>query len=160
MKKGWIPALAVAVALDQLAKMWADRVLPAHPGGALAAWPGVFGWQYAKNTGAAFSAMSGRQLLLIIVTSALIAGALLYLTFNRDLARSPRLGLTLIAAGGLGNLIDRARNGYVIDYIKFLFVEFPIFNLADIFITSGVTVIIIWLFATGGEQFGRKRLSD
>ena len=55
------------------------------------------------------------------------------------------LSVLLIVAGGVGNLIDRILNGYVVDFINFVFITFPVFNLADIFVTCGGTLIIIYM---------------
>jgi len=160
MKRGWIALLVAALAADQLAKLWAREVLLAQHGGALALWPGVVGWRFADNAGAAFSALAGQKWFLIAASSVLVVAVLAYLIFRRDMPSSLRAGLALIAAGGIGNLIDRLRFGYVVDFIEFQFMRFAIFNFADICITFGVGIVIIGMLVTGGERVGRKHLSS
>ena len=105
--------------------------------------PGLFRLERVHNYGAAWSSFSGARWLLVGVTAAGLA-LLFYLVTT--IVRHP-LGvwsLWLVIGGGIGNLIDRVRNGYVVDMIATEFVNFPVFNIADIFVTCGTAAAAIY----------------
>jgi len=106
--------------------------------------PGVLSFWHVDNDGAGFSILSGKTTFLIIFTVVLLV-AVGYLFFSRRLhSRLSDWGLALIFSGGIGNLIDRiSRSGRVVDFIKTDFINFPIFNVADICITVGAGIIIL-----------------
>ena len=133
-------ALLAVLAADRVTKRLAVSVLS---GGAKVFIPGVLGWRYAENTGAAFSALSGSGLLLILLTAALIIAAIVWYLRHGDCNRWLAAGVTLIVAGGLGNLYDRLTLGYVIDFIEVLFVRFAIFNFADVCICCGAVLAAV-----------------
>lgn len=89
----------------------------------------------SKNTGAAMSLFEGRNSLLAIATAVVIVGIVVYLAIGRCRERLMRLVLGLVLAGALGNLVDRVMFGHVRDFI-----DWPVFNVADIFICLGVAV--------------------
>ncbi len=143
-------------AAAMLAVLAADRVtkrlaVSALSGGAKTVIPGVLGWRYAENTGAAFSALSGSGIWLILLTAALIAAALAWYLRHMNCGRWLAAGVTLIIAGGLGNLYDRLTLGYVIDFIEVLFVRFAIFNAADVAVVCGTVCLIIGILKTEGK---------
>lgn len=133
---------AALVAADQLIKQWAVAVL--EPVGSMPLIPHVVELRFVLNQGMAFSLLSGKQLFLIVATSiALIVVA--YLLFFRSRGdRLQRIALILVLGGGVGNLIDRVANGEVVDYINLLFMNFAVFNFADICVCVGVG---LWLLA-------------
>lgn len=91
---------------------------------------GIFNLTYAINTGAAFSILSGKQLFLILVTTA-VTGFLMYYLFKaikENKSRILKVSLSLIIGGALGNLLDRIRLNYVIDYFDFALINYPIFT--------------------------------
>lgn len=135
-------AAAVLVAADQLIKWWARAVL--QPIGAVTLLPGILEFRYYLNDGMAFSMLSGRQGLLIAVTSVVLLCVLAAL-LRRKMQLPERIAWTLILGGGIGNLIDRVANGVVVDYINVLFVNFAVFNFADICITGGVILLMAWV---------------
>lgn len=141
-------ALLAVLAADRVTKRLAVSVLS---GGAKVFIPGVLGWRYAENTGAAFSALSGSGLLLILLTAALIIAAIVWYLRHGDCNRWLAAGVTLIVAGGLGNLYDRLTLGYVIDFIEVLFVRFAIFNVADVAVVCGTVCLIIGILKTEGR---------
>lgn len=108
----------------------------------------VLEFSYLENTGAAFSSFSGRQTLLIILTSAVILLlAWKYVTLPGERRFVPmRLCILLILSGAVGNLIDRISQNYVVDFIYFVPIDFPKFNVADIYITVGVAILALLLF--------------
>ena len=105
----------------------------------------VFTIDLVRNYGAAFNILSGNRLLLsfISIISTIILSYFIFISENKFINR---YGLSFILAGSIGNGIDRILNGYVIDFIKIKFVDFPVFNIADIVINIGVSILIISYF--------------
>ena len=105
----------------------------------------IFKIDFVRNYGAAFNILSGNRFFLsfISVISTII---LSYLIFKKNNNSINKYGLTLILAGSIGNGIDRILNGYVIDFIKIKFINFPVFNIADIVINLGVIILIVSYF--------------
>ncbi|MCR5150924.1 MAG: signal peptidase II, partial [Clostridiales bacterium] len=97
-----------------------------------------------ENKGAAFSLFQGKPLILIVFTFFAIILCCSVLFFNLKGNKLKNIGLLLIISGGIGNLIDRIFFGYVVDFIEPLFVNFAVFNFADIFITSGAFIILLY----------------
>ena len=139
-----LAALLVAAA-DQATKMWVAKVLPLYEAKMVIA--GCFDLVHVRNTGVAFSLFAGfdgRWLrpMLMAVTVLAIAGLLFFSRFLCE-KKSGLWGLGLIVGGAVGNLIDRARFGYVIDFVDLYLGRFhwPAFNIADIGITAGVFLL-------------------
>ncbi len=111
--------------------------------------PGILRLRYTQNTGVAFSALGefpGVMLVISILTALVLAAALAALLIGKVRGAAPLCCVALILAGGLGNLIDRlSPQRYVVDYLEFLFVQFAVFNFADICITVGVVSLAIWI---------------
>ena len=109
--------------------------------------PGLLQLTYVQNTGAAFSSFEGQQWLFALVFLVFTAG-ILYEYFKKPMpfTKLERWCIAAIYAGGLGNMIDRVRLGYVVDMIETTFIEFPVFNVADCFITCGCILLMIHLF--------------
>ena len=101
--------------------------------------------EYIRNYGAAFNILSGSRLFLSLV-SIISTIILMYFIFIREDKRINKYGLSFIVAGSIGNGVDRIFYGYVIDFIKIKFVDFPVFNIADIAINIGILVMIINYF--------------
>ena len=132
------------VALDQLTKYLTVTLIPLY--GNVPFLPGVLRLTYVQNTGAAFSMLQGQQWLFALLFLALTA-ALLWEYFKKPLGFSTfdRWCIAAIYGGGLGNMIDRLRLGYVIDMIETEFISFPVFNVADSFITCGCVALMVSL---------------
>lgn len=132
------------VAVDQITKSLVVARIPL--GGHVQAIPGLFSLTHVRNTGAAFSSFEGAQWLFILIFL-LFTLALVYEYFKKRLpfTRFERLCIAAVYAGGLGNMIDRLRFGYVVDMIATDFISFPIFNVADCFITCGCIGLMIHL---------------
>ena len=156
MQKIWLPILTAGLAIDRLTKGWAMRAATEAAGHAFALWPGVIGFRYAQNTGMAFSFLAGHQLVLLTLAAVMAVISLLIVIFYRQLGAGLRAGLTLIAAGGIGNIIDRLVYGHVVDFMEFLFIDFAIFNMADVFITIGAAAVIFTLL-TGRYESAHTR---
>jgi len=100
---------------------------------------------YVKNTGAAWSILSGKQLFLIIFSIIIVILLIIYLNKKKDYSKFEIIGYSLLLAGAVGNLIDRVVYGYVIDYLNFYIFNynFPIFNIADSCIVIGIMLLFI-----------------
>ncbi len=153
----WLWLSLALVALDQLSKLWIERGV--EPGASLTVLP-VFNIVRAHNPGAAFSflaAASGWQRWLFTLIAA--GMSLLLVSWMRRLPSTARLlpaGLALILGGAIGNLIDRLRFGYVIDFLDFHWgaAHFWVFNVADSGITVGAALLLLdgWLESRRGAR--------
>jgi signal peptidase II len=132
---------AAAVALDQITKLLTVTNIPLYT--RVDVIPGLFHLTYARNTGAAFSMLEGQQWLFALIFG-IFTLLLLYELWKNSLNLAPleRWCAVAVWAGGLGNMIDRLRLGYVIDMIEVEFISFPVFNVADCFITCGALLFI------------------
>lgn len=103
---------------------------------------------YTNNKGAAFSILTGRRILLILVALIVIGVLIYYVRKNKIEGKVNKIALSLVIGGSIGNLIDRILRGAVVDFIdvKIFGYNFPIFNLADTFIVIGVFLLIIEMF--------------
>lgn len=109
-------------------------------------WDGVFHFTYLRNTGAAFSSFEGAQWLFLLIFL-VFTGAILYDMVKKAMpfTNFERWCVAAIYGGGLANMIDRLRLGYVVDMIEVEFIRFPVFNVADCFITCGCIALLVHL---------------
>ena len=105
--------------------------------------PSIMSLTYLQNTGAAFSILENQQWLFTIITLLVIGGAIWYLIKNIKGSFWLISVLTLIIAGGLGNFIDRLRQGFVVDMFQVDFINFAVFNVADTYLTFGVLIMLL-----------------
>jgi signal peptidase II len=134
------------VAVDQISKYFAVINLKGREN---AVWiKNVFELQYVENDGAAFSSFSGKQGFLLAVTIAVMLFVIFEFVRIPDGKRYAwlRIDFLMIVAGALGNMIDRIRQGYVVDFFYFVPINFPRFNVADIYVTLAMPLLIILLF--------------
>ncbi len=144
----YIIFLFVSIAVDQVTKFYIIQLFTHElgvggRGTRIAFIPNVLNLKFAKNTGAAWSILRNNQWFLIILSSVLIIVLLwLFVQGYKD-GKNPLLlaSLVLVVGGAMGNLIDRLRIGYVVDFFEFDFINFPIFNIADVFICVGMGII-------------------
>lgn len=103
---------------------------------------------YTNNKGAAFSILTGRRILLILVALIVIGVLIYYVRKNKIEGKVNKIALSLVIGGSIGNLIDRILRGAVVDFIdiKIFGYNYPIFNLADTFIVLGVFLLLISMF--------------
>lgn len=135
--------IVLIIAFDQITKYFASLKLA---DGSVAKFiPGVVQFKYAENTGMAFSMLSGARWVFIALTVVVCAGVFYYLFSNRCKNLWLYWSLGVILSGGIGNLIDRIRFGYVVDFIEPTFVNFAIFNIADCAVTCGAVVLVGYL---------------
>ena len=116
-----------------------------------------FNITYVRNTGAAWSILSGNTLLLIFVSLIALVAIYLYFIKNKQLNKLENISYGLLIGGILGNLVDRIIHGYVIDYLDFKIInyDFPIFNIADICIV--ISIILIGISLIVGEMNERNK---
>ena len=135
---------ALIVVVDQITKYLTVAMIPLY--GRVDFIPGLLSLTYAQNTGAAWSMFEGMQWMFALIFLVLTV-AVLYEYFKSPLPfnKFERWCIAAIYGGGLGNMIDRVRLGYVIDMIKTDFMNFPVFNVADCFITCGCFAMIFSL---------------
>lgn len=118
--------------------------------------PHVLGLRYAENTGAAFSILSGEVDFLIIITAAALAAIAYFVMTKKFSDKIEEFCFVLIFAGGVGNLIDRVAQGKVVDYLEFLFMDFPIFNFADILVCCGVGFYALYVIMSEFSSKNKK----
>ena len=131
------------ILIDQISKILISTAFSANTRHILI--PGIINIVYRKNTGAAFSILSDHVMLLGIISTVFCIGVIVF--FLKKKPSNPVLctALSLIFAGALGNGLDRIFRGYVIDFIETAFINFPVFNIADISITIGAIVLVIYV---------------
>lgn len=125
----------IGVFLDQITKYYAVATLKGNA--AIVLIPGVLELRYLENAGAAFGIMQGGKILFLIITPIVLA-AVVYAQVRLPSDRKYRILsilLDCIAVGAIGNMIDRVRLDYVIDFIYIRLIDFPIFNVADMFVS-------------------------
>ena len=147
---------AIIVAADQLTKHLVVANIPLHT--TMDALPGLFNFTYVQNTGAAFSSFQGMQWLFAVIFLAFTA----FLVWEFSGKKLPfttfdRWCVVAIYAGGLGNMIDRIRLGYVVDMIHLDFMNFPVFNVADCFITCGCIALMAHLIFFNREFWKEEK---
>lgn len=141
--------IALFVAFDQLTKYLVRTEMDLNQ--SIPVIEGIFHITYIHNYGAAFSILQGQQLFFIVVTFTAVVAVIIYMSRSigkRD--KSFLFSLALIAGGGIGNLVDRIRIGYVVDFFDFR--VFPIFNIADIAVTSGCGLLALYLLYMEPKQ--------
>lgn len=156
----YLLAIVLLVAGDQLIKLWAQGVL--KPLGSIELLPGVFSLTYHENFGAAWGILQGQRWLLLSVTGVVIVGLLAALLMGKLQGRLLRFSVALIVAGGLGNLWDRAFHvgGFVVDYLYFSLIDFPIFNLADSCVCVGTFLLAFYILFVEGKEKGEPKAGE
>lgn len=141
------------IALDQVTKYFAIRYLKDKPAIVLA--EGIFELRYLENRGAAFGMLQNQKVFFILI-SLIVLAAIAYFLFKMPQEKKYvplHFLLVLIASGAVGNMIDRIRLEYVVDFFYFVLINFPIFNVADIYVSvSCVILAILMLFVYKDED--------
>ena len=146
--------MAILVLIDQLTKNWAvNNLKDADP---VILIKGVLQLYYlpSGNTGAAFGILSGHRILFLCIAAAVV-GVILFLLIRLPIDRRftvIRILLIFIAAGGIGNMIDRFVLTYVIDFIYFYLINFPIFNVADCYVTVATIILALLILFKYKEE--------
>lgn len=135
---------AVVIAGDQLTKAWVMNTL--KPIGDIPLWEGVFHFHYAQNTGASFGMLPGFKWVFTAFSVAASIAIIAYIVRQRRwLPAMLAVPLGLMLGGAIGNLIDRIRVGYVIDFLYFKLINFAIFNVADSCLVVGAILLAVYL---------------
>lgn len=144
------------ILLDQVTKDLAVRFLKGQD--PVIIWNGVFELRYLENRGAAFGMLQGQRIFFLVI-GLLVFGVALY--FFRYMSEDRhfwplRMIAIFILAGAWGNMIDRLRLSYVVDFFYFRLIDFPIFNVADIYVSVGTAVLaVLILFYYKDEDLNR-----
>jgi signal peptidase II len=145
----WLVAI-FGIVIDQITKYIVVQQF-ANLGDTFSIWSGVFHFTYVINTGAAFSFFRGQVEILrwisLVVSIVLIA----FVWYAPRLTLLEQLGYGFILSGAIGNGIDRFLFGYVVDFLDFRLINFPIFNLADVAINIGVLCLLITSFSPSSK---------
>ncbi len=146
--KPWRAAFftVLLVWLDQLTKELAICYLKGQD--PFVIWDGVFELRYLENHGAAFGIFQGQRVFFLFMGLAVFAaGVYLFLKMSKDAKFFPlRLIGIFVVAGAWGNMLDRFRLSYVVDFLYFRLIDFPIFNVADIYVSVSVAVLAVLIF--------------
>ena len=147
---------AAIVVLDQVTKYLTVANIPLHE--EIAFLPGILKLTYVRNTGAAFSSFEGMQWLFALVF-AVFTLLVVWEYFKKPMpfTKFERFMIAAVYGGGLGNMIDRVRLGYVVDMIETDFMKFPVFNVADCFITCGCIVLMVSLIFFNKEFWKEEK---
>ena len=138
-------AFAVLVIIDQVTKYMAIGRLKDQPSIKLI--EGVFELQYLENRGAAFGMLQNGKVFFVFAAVVMLT-VIVFVLIKAPVDKKYRpwhIFLVMIAAGGIGNMIDRIRLDYVVDFFYFSLINFPIFNVADIYVTVGTALFLIML---------------
>jgi len=145
--------IAIIILFDQLTKWLVQSSMTLNT--SIPVMEGVFSMTYIHNSGAAFSMLQGKTFLLIGIQLLVIFAMLAYASMKRrGMNRLLLVSLGLIIGGGFGNLIDRVRQGYVVDFFDFHF--WPIFNVADIAVSVGCGLLIVYVLFVEGKESDAK----
>ena len=135
--------IVLIIIFDRVTKYFAVKNL--YGGDIVNFIPGVVQFRYAENTGMAFSMLSGARWICILVTVVACVGVLYYMLSNRCKSLWLYWSLGVVVSGGIGNLVDRVMQGYVVDFIEPTFVDFAVFNIADCAVTCGAVSLVLYL---------------
>ena len=136
----------ILVGLDQWTKGLAVKHLMHQP--PFVRWDGVFELLYSENRGAAFGMMQGKQFFFFLIALVVLA-AVVYLLWKMPVTERympMAVCLMMVSAGAVGNMIDRIGQGYVVDFLYFKLINFPIFNVADCYVTISAFLLILLVF--------------
>ncbi len=145
----------IIVVIDQVVKYLTVQHIPLYE--TVSAIPNILSFTYHQNSGAAWSILEGQMWFFILVTIAVIGVICYYLQTQGRQSLLFSSALTLLLAGAFGNLIDRILNQYVVDMFRLEFVQFPIFNVADMSLTFGVGLMIVYLILDEIKTFKQKK---
>lgn len=151
---------AFIITFDLCMKDFLYEFVEVENGGNITLIDGFLDLTYSENTGMGFGLGQNSTLGITIMTAILIVAILGYLIFFKKEKAYIRIPLIMVAAGGIGNLVDRTQLGYVRDFFEFTFMDFAIFNIADVFVTVGAIVLILGLIITLVFPSKDKRIPD
>ncbi|MBO5364516.1 MAG: signal peptidase II [Clostridia bacterium] len=112
----------------------------------LPVWQGVFHFTYVENRGIAFGMFGGGRIVFILLTVLVLVLLAVFYRKTNHKTKWLCYGLSLIFGGAIGNLLDRIFRGYVVDFLDFRLIDFPVFNVADIAVCIGAVLLVIHFF--------------
>lgn len=141
---------AVLLISDQISKLWAQSVLKSCAKPFI---PHFLNFTYVENRGIAFGMFQNMHYIIIPLTLVImVLCVFLSVKAHKEGKKLASLSFTLILSGAVGNLIDKIRLGYVVDFIHTLFMDFPVFNLADTFICIGAGLLFVYILFFDKEE--------
>lgn len=156
MKKRIFILSGIVALIDQISKLVVVNTLKTS--GSLVIIQDFFNLTYVENDGAAWGIFSGNRWFLIIISIIAIYAVIKYFLLDVNVSKIEFVGYSLLLGGIIGNLIDRIFNGYIVDFIEFIFgnYHFPVFNMADMAIVIGVAMVVIYLMINATRQRRKK----
>lgn len=147
----------VILILDLLTKIWAQTRL--REIGTIPLIEDVFHLTYVENRGAAFGILQNQRIFFILIALAFAAVVVFVILKYKKRPAVLDLGLSFMSAGALGNMIDRIWRGFVVDMFDFRLINFPVFNVADIFVCIGAGLLAIFFIFFDGKEKERENNS-
>ena len=151
----WILIIAASVLVDQITKLLAAGNMALYD--SVTVIPHAFSFTYIHNYGAAWGLFSEHRWVFLILTGIALIVLPILLYRYRHLPFLFGFSLSLIIGGAIGNMIDRLFRGYVIDFLEFTFIDFPVFNVADICVTVGTILMFIYIVFLDKTLFADKK---
>jgi len=145
--------LVAAVFFDVLTKHFAVTVFKINE---LEIIKDVLYFTYVENRGAAFGILKNQRILFLIITILVVGAVIFYIIYKKPQNKLLLTSLGMISGGGIGNLIDRIRLSYVVDFIDVRIINYPVFNVADSFVVVGAVLFIIYIMFYEGKESGRN----
>ena len=156
-----IIGVLILILLDKGTKLWAlANLKPIHN---MTLVEGFMDLTFVENRGVAFGMFSGQRWFILLLTGIIAAGLIwFYVTMPKKKEYFPlRVSLVLVLSGAVGNIIDRLFRGYVVDFFEFTFFEWPVFNVADIYVVVGVILLALMIiFVVKDEDLDFKKKKD
>ena len=148
--------IALVVLLDQVTKLLITNLFA--PNKTFPIITDVLHLTYHTNTGAAWGILQDARWVFLVFSTLAILAILAYLIFKKQKPRGFGISLALICGGGIGNMVDRVRLGYVVDFVDFRLIDFPLFNLADSCVCIGTALFVFWFISS--EIAAKKSKTD
>jgi len=144
--------------IDQLSKLAVLRFI--KPIDTVPLLEGIFHMTYCGYRGAAFGILQGRFGLLFVITALVLIAVTVYMIKKQPKSLCLTAAVTLLVGGALGNLIDRMFRGFVVDFLDFRLIHFPVFNVADCFVVCGAILLMIYVLFFEGRKESEENKSE
>ena len=141
--------IAILIGLDQIIKYWALNSLKEV--NSIPVINNIFSLTYVENRGAAFGMLQNNQSIFILVAAVASCFGLYYL-HSKKVNNLGKIGILLVISGAIGNLIDRVRLGFVVDYLDFHIIWSYVFNLADCFVVVGTILLCLYIITSDEKK--------
>lgn len=153
----WFCIILFCVFADQITKWLAFIFLQGNDSVEIIPWFIRLSYLEGGNTGMAFGLLSEHRWVFMTFSTIAIVAIIVFMVIARPKDKLLCTALTLICAGGIGNMIDRIFLGYVIDFLEFTFIDFPIFNGADSFVSIGAVLLVLYLIISMFKEYKNER---